>query len=172
MIRIVRKQETSTIDMKKLNRALPEYCKIVRYDNLKGKTLHQALGGRKVLIVLWNIHDRKHRLLNQPGHFFAISVLQSKPVVFSSTGWSPMKEALITNSDIQILNKLLPNNVEYNHVKMQISNDSNTCWRYCIMFSHLHRQFNLKAIQQMLKNGVHLQTPDDTVTMMTLLQLL
>ena len=172
MKRILRRQETNTLSMSSLRKALPTYCKMVRYDTLKGKTLKQALGANKVLIVLWNIHDKNHRVLNQPGHFFAISNLQGAPVVFSSTGWSPMKEALITHSDISILNNLLPKGTTYNNVKMQLSDDSNTCWRYCIMFSHLHRQYNLKMIQQLLKKGVYLETPDDMVTMMTLLELL
>ena len=172
MKRILQRQETATLSMSNLRKALPHYCKIVRYDTMKGKTLKQALGGKKVMIVLWNLHDIKHRVLNKPGHFFAISVLQGAPVVFSSTGWSPMKEAIITHSDISILNNMLPKNTEYNNVKMQLSDDSNTCWRYCIMFSHLHRSFNLKMIQQLMKKGVYLQTSDDIVTMMTLLELL
>ena len=108
MKRILQRQETATLSMSNLRKALPHYCKIVRYDTMKGKTLKQALGGKKVMIVLWNLHDIKHRVLNKPGHFFAISVLQGAPVVFSSTGWSPMKEAIITHSDISILNNLLP----------------------------------------------------------------
>ena len=101
MERILRNELTKTLDMKTLKSILPVYVKVARYDQLlKVKTLKQAMGHHSVLILLFNIHDSKHRVLNEPGHFFCISTKGPEPcVVFSSTGMTPKKELFITQSD-------------------------------------------------------------------------
>ena len=88
-----------TLDMDILAKMLPRFCKVVRYDNiLKAKTLDSVLGNKSVLVVLFNVHDAKHRLLNKPGHFFCISRKSTSDgvVVFSSTGMSPDHEIFLT----------------------------------------------------------------------------
>ena len=101
MERILRREATKTLDMKSLRNVLPNYCKVARYDQLsRAKTLKDAMGGKSVLVLLWNIHDSKHRVLNKPGHFFCISTRGPEPcVVFSSTGMTPRKELFLTQSD-------------------------------------------------------------------------
>ena len=74
MLRILNKEMTKTLDMKTLEHLLPHYVKVARYDQLlKSKTLKDAMGSASVLILLFNIHDAKHRVLNQPGHFFVLA---------------------------------------------------------------------------------------------------
>ena len=66
MLRILNKEMTKTLDMKTLEHLLPHYVKVARYDQLlKSKTLKDAMGSASVLILLFNIHDAKHRVLNQ-----------------------------------------------------------------------------------------------------------
>ena len=71
MQRIINREIEKTLDFKTLRTILPRYVRVARYDQLsKVKTLQDALGGKSVLVLLWNIHDEKHRVLNEPGHFF------------------------------------------------------------------------------------------------------
>ena len=159
--------------MKNLRRILPPYCHVVKYDSLKGaKTLGDALRGAEVLIVLWNIHDKQHRVLNQPGHFYCISVRgPEKCVVFSSTGMSPKKELFITQSDPNILTRILPKGTIYNDKKFQLTNDSNTCWRWVILYSHL-AHLGLKKFQHLFyKPILNLTDPDLLAVLSTLILL-
>ena len=61
---IIRSEVEKTIDIRKLRNMVPEYCAVKRYDQLRGKTLKDVMGKYTVLIILWNIHDKKHRTLN------------------------------------------------------------------------------------------------------------
>ena len=158
-----------TLDMRKLREVLPKYVKVARYDELlRAKTLRQALGGHSVLILLWNIHDKKHRVLNKPGHFFVISTKgPEKCVVFSSTGMTPKKELFLTQSDPSLLDRILPKGAVFNSVKLQSGNDSQTCWRWCILFAHL-AQIGLKNFQQLFSRpSIHITDPDILATAMT-----
>ena len=169
MLRLLRKEIDKTIDMKKLQSILPNDVRVVQYDKLKNvKSLGQALGGKHVLIVLWNIHDAKHRVLNQAGHFFVISVKgPERCVVFSSTGMSPKKELFITQSDPNILERILPKGTIYNDVKFQVGNSSNTCWRWAILYTHL-AAMGLKKFQSLFsKPDLHVTSSDMLATVMT-----
>ena len=93
---IFRKEAEKTLSLKDLRKIVPKYCKVARYDELKGKTLKGVMGRYSCIVVLWNIHDKQHRVLNEPGHFFLISTRGPEPcVVFSSTGMTPKKELFI-----------------------------------------------------------------------------
>ena len=72
---LIRRDEEATIDMKRLSRLLPQKCRVVQYDHLKGKkTFKDVMMGDDCVIILWNLHDQKHRTLNQAGHFFCVWV--------------------------------------------------------------------------------------------------
>ena len=117
---IIRQEAAKTIDLKKLGRIVPPYCVVRRYDNVRGKTLKDVMGRYSVLILLWNIHDKKHRTLDKPGHFFVISTRGPEPcVVFSSTGMKPKKEMFLTQSDPTLLERILPAGTVYNDRKLQ-----------------------------------------------------
>lgn len=173
MERILRREITKTLDTKTLQMILPSYVRVARYDDLKrAKTLKQAMGGKDVLVLLWNIHDAKHRVLNQPGHFFCISTKGPEPcVVFSSTGMTPRKELFLTQSDPTLLERILPKGTVYNNFKFQAGNDSQTCWRWLVVFSHL-AQLGLKKFQSLFaKPTLHITNPDMLVTVMTYIML-
>ena len=149
---ILRSEIKKTLSMSALKKIIPSYARVTSYDRLarrKVKTLKDAMGGSTVLILLFNIHDKQHRVLNVPGHFFLISTRgPEKCVVFSSTGMQPRKELFITQSDPSLLERILPAGTVYNDVKFQISKDSNTCWRYLILFAHL-AHIGLKNFQKL-----------------------
>ena len=173
MERILKQEMTKTLDMKTLKALLPRYVKVARYDSLlKAKTLKEAMGGHSVLILLFNIHNSKHRVLNEPGHFFCISTKGPEPcVVFSSTGMTPKKELFITQSDPTLLDRILPKGTVYNNFKFQVGNDSQTCWRWQIIFAHLSQMGLKKFTSLFSKPNFHIHNPDMLATLMTFIQL-
>ena len=160
---LLRSQLAKTMDMKKLRGMLPSYVRVVQYDVLskaKPKNLKEAMGQSTVLILLFNIHNKEHRTLNVPGHYFVISTRGPEPcVVFSSTGFAPKKELFMTHSDPTLLTRILPKGTIYNDVKFQISKDSNTCWRWNILFAHL-APLGLTQFQTIFKRPLTLHNPD------------
>ena len=169
MQNILREESGKNLSIRDLRRIVPRYCMVKKYDQVRGKTLKEVLGSHTCLILLWNIHDKKHRVLNQPGHFFMISTRGPEPcVVFSSTGMTPKKELFLTQSDPTLLDRILPEGTVYNSVKLQQGNDANTCWRFCIVFAHL-APMGLSKFQGLFRRKMHAITPDEMVTAMTLL---
>ena len=154
--------------MRVLQQVVPDYARVVKYDNLKGKTISEIFGRHTILILLWNIHNKKHRTLDQPGHFFVVSRRgPEKLVVFSSTGMKPREELFITHSDPQKLINLLPKDTVYNNVKLQTSRSSNTCWRYALLFAKL-APMGLKNFQKLFARPLHLMNADQIITALTL----
>ena len=172
MNKILREASERTLSMAELRKIIPRYCKVKRYDALRGKTLKDVMGSSTVLIVLWNIHDKKPRVLNTPGHFFVISKRGPETcVVFSSTGMTPKKELFITQSDPEVLTRILPSGTVYNNVKLQVNRDSNTCWRWGILFAHF-APMGLKKFQQLFtRPHIHISNADMLVTALTLMKL-
>ena len=170
MLSILQKEVDRPLDMKKLQDIMPSFVRVTRYDTMKNfKTLQQALGKNKsVLVVLWNLHDKKHRVLDKPGHFFVISTRGPEPcVVFSSTGMTPKKELFLTQSDPGLLERILPKGTVYNNVKLQIGNSSQTCWRYALIFAHL-APMGLKKFQSLFSRpNLHISNSDMLATIMT-----
>jgi len=158
--------------MKRLGQLVPPYCVVRQYDNIRGKTLKAVMGKYTVLILLWNIHDKRHRTLDKPGHFFVISTRGPEPcVVFSSTGMTPKKELFITQSDPTLLERILPKGTVYNNKKLQINRNSNTCWRFAILYAHL-APMGLKKFQSLFTHpSVHLSNSDQLATALTLMSL-
>ena len=171
MEQIIANEATKNLSMRDLRKILPGYCSVKRYDYVRGKTLKQVMGTATVLILLWNIHDQKHRILNQPGHFFVISTRGPEPcVVFSSTGMTPKKELFITQSNPNLLEQILPEGTVVNDVKLQVNKDSNTCWRWAILFAHL-APMGLKKFQELFhKPSLHITNSDSLATLLTLMQ--
>ena len=172
MQKILRDESERALSMVELRKIIPHYCKVKRYDSIRGKTLKEVMRSSTVLIVLWNIHDKKHRVLNKPGHFFVISTRGPEPcVVFSSTGMTPKKELFITQSDPELLTRILPKGTVYNNVKLQVNRDSNTCWRWGILFAHF-APMGLKKFQQLFtRPHLHISNADMLVTALTLMEL-
>ena len=53
----------------------PSWVKVVTYDSLaKYKTLKAALGGKQMIVCLYQVHERTtKKLKNMPGHFIVIN---------------------------------------------------------------------------------------------------
>ena len=104
---LIQKDVKQPLSIEMLAKLVPNYCGTAFYDDLaKYKTLTAALGGKKCLVVLYNIHDNKKNKLNQAGHFVLINTLAGGVEYFSSSGWSVGKELDITKSDPDIFKRL------------------------------------------------------------------
>jgi len=80
---------------------------------------------------------------------------------------SPSKEMFLTKSDPGLLDRILPKNTVYNDYKFQKSKDSNTCWRWVIIYAHL-AQIGLPKFQKMFGNvNLHINTPDILSVLLT-----
>jgi hypothetical protein len=170
---IIKGEIEKTLDMRTLQGVVPRYARVIKYDKLKGKTLTEIFGRYTVLIILWNIHDTKNRVLDQAGHFFVLSRRgpeSEKLVVFSSTGMTPKEELFATHSDPKLLINLLPKDTVVNKMKLQTNRKSNTCWRYAILFTKL-APMGLKSFQKLFRRPLHLMDPDQIVTALTLTEL-
>ena len=170
---IIQEQISATISTSKLKTLIPSYCRVVKYDSLKGKkSLKDVMGSAQVLIILFNIHNQKHRVLDKPGHFFVLSTRGPEPcVVFSSTGMSPSKEILITHSDPEVFDRILPKGTVFNSKKLQRNRSSNTCWRWCIVFAHLCPMGLSKFQKLFSRPSLTVTNPDSLVTLVTFLSL-
>ena len=169
---LLKEEEKRPLSYEMLGRLLPRWCLVTKYDSLANfKTLKDALQGKEMMVVLYNLHDAKSKkLINAPGHFIVINARsKGQPVeYFSSTGWTPGKELAKTHSDPDIFNRLLGKNFVYNSVQFQRDLDINTCWRHCLMCCILGH-LTLKEYQRLFKQHVTLSTADDVVTIATLL---
>ena len=155
-----------------LGKLAPKWCRVVKYDDLKSaKTLSDALKGKECLVVLYNVHSNKRKVLNMAGHFIVINAKSKKQPVeyFSSSGWTVSQELAATHSDASIFKRLLPKNFIYNSTKFETSGDINTCWRWCLarcVLAHI----TLKDFQKLFRQRVILKDTDDTIVLMTLLR--
>ena len=155
-----------------LGKLAPKWCRVVKYDDLKSaKTLSDALKGKDCLVVLYNVHSNKRKVLNMAGHFIVINAKSKKQPVeyFSSSGWTVSQELAATHSDASIFKRLLPKNFIYNSTKFETSGDINTCWRWCLarcVLAHI----TLKDFQKLFRQRVILKDTDDTIVLMTLLR--
>lgn len=168
----MKQEEKRPLSYEMLGKLVPTWCRVTKYDSLASfKSLKDALQGKDMIVVLYNIHDPKSKkVINEPGHFVVINArAKGQPVeYFSSTGWTPGKEISTTHSDANIFNRLLGTNFVYNSVQFQRDLDINTCWRFVLsrcVFGHL----TLKEFQRLFKQHITLSNADDVVTLMTIL---
>ena len=169
---ILRTEKNRPLSYEFLATLLPKWCRVTKYDSLKNtKTLKDALQGKEMLVVLYNLHDRiSKKLINAPGHFVLISTrARGQPTeYFSSMGWSPGREIAITHSDAKTFQRLLGKNFIHNTVQFQRSGDINTCWRF-VLARCILGHMTLAQFQKLFNKHINLQDKDDIVTIMTLL---
>ena len=166
---LIQKDVKQPLSIEMLAKLVPNYCGTAFYDDLaKYKNLTAALGGKKCLVVLYNIHDNKKNKLNQAGHFILINTLAGGVEYFSSSGWSVGKELDITKSNPEIFKRLLGRNYTQNTKPLEKVGDSNDCWRFCLARAVLAKM-PLKDFQKLFTHHINLTSADSIVTLMTML---
>jgi len=169
---VLNQEKKRPLSIEMLGKLAPKWCRVVKYDDLaSSKNLKQALKGKDSLVVLYNVHSNKRKVLNVAGHFIVINARSKKQPVeyFSSSGWTVSQELAATHSDPNIFKRLLPKNFIYNSTKFETSGDINTCWRWCLtrcVLAHI----TLKDFQKLFRQRVILKDIDDVIVLMTLLR--
>ena len=166
---LVKQNVKKPLSIEMLSTLLPTNAKAVFYDNLsRYKTLKDALGGKGCMVVLYNLHDKSRKRLNQAGHFILINTMAGAVEYFSSSGWSVAKELDITNSDPDIFRRLLGKNYITNTMPLEKVGDSNDCWRFCLARAILARM-PLKKFQKLFNSHYNIKNADELVSLMTML---
>jgi len=170
---VISQEKKRPLSYEMLATLVPKWCRVVKYDSLANKkTLKDALAGKEMLVVLYNVHSNtRKKLVNMPGHFIVINARSKKQPVeyFSSSGWSAAQELAATHSDPNIFKRLLPKDFVYNTTKFEGEGDINTCWRWCLarcVLGHI----SLKDFQKLFRQKVIVRSTDDAVILMTLLK--
>ena len=166
---ILKKDIKEPLSIEMLQTVVPKWCGVSFYDKLKRfRSLKEALGGKKCMAVLYQIHDKKQNVQNQAGHFILLNGAQKKPEYFSSSGWNVAKEISATHSDPQIFQRLLGNNYSENRVPLEKLGNTNTCWRFVLARAILC-DMPLPEFQKLFQHHLKLANPDEIVTIMTML---
>ena len=67
LAQIIKKDVKEPLSIEMLAKVVPPWCGVAFYDKLKRfKTLKAALGGKKCLAVLYQVHDRKKMYRTRP----------------------------------------------------------------------------------------------------------
>ena len=169
---LLKKEVKRPLSYEMLSTLVPKWCKVTKYDSLaKFKTLKDALQGKSMMVVLYNLHDRiSKKLVNAPGHFIVINARASgQPTeYFSSSGWSAGQEIAATHSDPKIFQRLLGKSFITNSIQFEGKGDINSCWRWCLarcIFGHM----TLKQFQLLFNKKISVDDKDVCITLMTLL---
>ena len=169
---VITQEKKRPLSYEMLGTLVPRWCRVVKYDSLaKTKNLKQALAGKDMLVVLYNVHSNTRKKLNVAGHFIVINARSKKQPVeyFSSSGWTVSQELAATHSDPSIFKRLLPKNFIYNSTKFEGGGDINTCWRWVLarcVLGHIA----LKDFQKLFRQKVIVRSVDDVIILMTLLR--
>ena len=169
---LIKQENKRPLSYEMLATLVHKWARVTKYDSLaKFKTLKEALQGKEMMVVLYNVHDKiSRKLVNMPGHFIVINARASgQPIeYFSSSGWGMAQEIAKTHSDPKIFQRLLGKNFITNNMQFEGRGDANTCWRWCLarcILGHMP----LKAFQDLFKKKLHIDEKDDCITLMTLL---
>ena len=163
----IKQLESKEIGIKALREKLPEGCKVILYDSLRKDTRHRSEIFKNVsaLVVLYEgkIDDVKQ------GHFVVLIPRPTHIEYFSSLGFSPNHETTILGLDNKVFKRILGKNFKYSRAKLQRNKyDVNTCGLWVLARCYL-RNWNLQHFQSFFQKRHHISSPDDLVTLMTMM---
>ena len=125
--------EKQPVGIAHLRRSSPAYVRVMEYDELPKKGSIDQVFGKKytAVIILYEMHTTKHRLVNGTGHYICIIKRGAKSYeYFSSYGLPPMAEIDATKSDPERLKSLLGSKLLVNRAKLQSKYHTATCGRW------------------------------------------
>jgi hypothetical protein len=157
------RMKSTPIDMEILKSKLPPYCNTVEYKQLANK--HRSELFKKYECVVVFIPSKT----KQVGHFIMLSARDRYISYFSSLGGSPQSELKRLGQDESVMMNILGKHFTYNSKALQSSaKNIQDCAPWIIARAYLNH-LKLADFQKLFSHSVHLQTPDDQVTFMTLL---
>ena len=145
-----------------LKQRLPPGIRVVNYKHLKGKHRSQVFTGSKPVVVLIPKEGSK------VGHFVVLIPRERHIEYFSSLGGSWESELRQMGEPLDIFRKLLGKKWIYNQTRLQSGEyNINTCASWVLTRVILH-EMKLRDFLKLFRRR-SIQTPDDLVSIMTLL---
>ena len=169
MQRLVRRLETIPMALDTVKRAAPRDCRVVLYDGMPISRNRLFTKGVNSVIVLYLMHNDAGRATGEVGHFACIlRPLGNKGWrYFSSYGLPPEAELHATHSKGKLLNLLGPN-PDWSRSPLQEKRNSATCGLWALARAYFQHLGN-SEFAAMMNSRFHATTPDDMVSLMTLL---
>jgi hypothetical protein len=160
---VLKNLEQQPIALGLLKKKLPRYVKCMLYDDLPEKgNIYAVMGRATCLIVLYMMHGDDQSV----GHYSTILRHGKTLEYFSSYGLSPEAEIHRTHSSGKLLHMLGTEYIRSSAV-LQNKTHSSTCARWAAVRCILH-EIPIQLFVSHFTKPVHLQTPDDVVTMSTM----
>ena len=157
------RMKTTPIDMRTLKAKLPAYCGMLEYKQLAGK--HRSALFQKYDCVAVFLPSTTKKV----GHFVLLSARDRYISYFSSLGGSPTSELKRLGQDPSAMMNILGKHFTYNSKALQSSaKNIQDCAPWIVARSYLNH-LKLADFQALFSHSVHLKTPDDMVTFMTML---
>ena len=152
-----------------LRRSCPAWVRVIEYDGLpKNGSIQQVFSSKyKAVIVLYEMHDSKHRQQDGMGHYACLVKLRKGVEYFSSYGGTPASEIAETHSDPKRLQRLLGRDYIVNRANFQAKYHTATCGRWAFARAFL-ADLPLKSFQGFFNKKVHLANPDQVVALATI----
>ena len=165
MQRLVRKLETIPMALDTIKAAAPKNCRVVLYDGISSRySLFRP--GVDSVIVLYQMHNEAGRASGEVGHYACI--LKGKTLsYFSSYGLPPEAEIHATHSKGKLL-ALLGRRYDWSRSPLQEKRNTATCGLWALARAYFYRMSN-KSFANMMNSRFSATTPDDMVSIMTLL---
>ena len=163
----LKKIESTPISIEELRRRLPKYCNAVLYKTLQKDKRHRSkiFADTNALVVLYEAEiDGQVQ-----GHFVVLIPRKTHIEYFSSLGKSPNHETTILGLENNVFKRLLGSNYKYSRAKLQRDTYTiNTCGRWVLARCYLV-DWNLQRFQSFFQKRQQVNTPDDKVTLMTMI---
>jgi len=155
---LIKKLEKVPISIEALRRIVPNHTTCKLYSELISPLFPK---GKQCLIVL--LESKRENI----GHFVLLIKRGNSAEYWSSYGHKPQYAIRITQNDNRLL-KLLPKGFVVNRFKFQNEENTETCALHCLARAIFYKTTNPEYIK-MFRYKVTLTTPDDIITIMTLL---
>ena len=159
---VLQKIKDTPITIGFLKSRVPEGVRVVSYKRLKNRTRGEVFKSNKPIIVLIPKQGET------TGHFIVLLPWSKGIEYFSSLGGSPQDELKKLNEPLSIMTNLLGKNWSYNRTALQSGKyNIQTCAAWCLARVKL-RKLRLREFQSLFTR-ITLNSPDDVVALMTLL---
>ena len=158
-------EERRPLDYNTMRKYAPRDCSVRLYDSLsRFKSIRAAMGSKPSMIVLYEMHDTKKRQSVGVGHYSL--VLQGGKQYWSSYGYPIDYEISATHSEGTL--KSLMGDHSNSKIKYQAREDTQTCWKWCLLRATMHKMPETRFKQLFYSNPPRIKTPDDLVSLVTL----
>jgi hypothetical protein len=164
--KLIQRMETSAVSVKTMKELMPDGVDVLVYEQLKGKQRKQLFTNKRGIVVLIPKEGTK------TGHFIALLPRKNHIEYFSSLGNSFESELKMLKQKQTYFHTLLGSDYIYNRVKLQSGDYSiKTCAQYVFARMILYK-LKLREFVEIFKRNVDLETPDEIVSLMSVLHFL